>query len=187
WIHIYVSMLSYTTLLFFAITGITLNHPTWLGGSEQVVQDYFGELPPDIADSLAAQEPDKLEIAEWLRDRYQLKGKVTEFEIDDFECMLVFKGPGYAADAFVDRETGTYMVTVTSSNLIAVLNDLHKGRDSGIAWKLFIIDGSAILMGLFSLSGFGLIFYLKRRRVPGLWTSLVGTIALIAAWLIWVP
>lgn len=176
-------MLGFTTLMFFSFTGITLNHPTWLGGSEQVTKDFTGELETD----LLSGEVQQLEIAETLRERHALKGRVKEFETDDFECMLVFKGPGYAADAFVDRETGKYMVTVTSSNMVAVLNDLHKGRDSGTAWKLLIIDGSAILMGLFSLSGFGLIFYLKRRRVPGLWTSLAGTIALIVAWLIWVP
>ena len=32
WLHVYVSMLSFRAILFFAITGITLNHPEWTLG-----------------------------------------------------------------------------------------------------------------------------------------------------------
>lgn len=35
WLHVYVSMLSFLTILFFAITGITLNHPEWTLGLTQ--------------------------------------------------------------------------------------------------------------------------------------------------------
>ncbi|QDV71280.1 hypothetical protein Poly24_50150 [Rosistilla carotiformis] len=122
-------------------------------------------------------------IAETLRAEHRLKGRVKEFETDDYECMLVFKSPGYAADVFVDRETGNYSLTVTSSNAVAIMNDLHKGRDSGPAWSL-LIDGSAILMAIMSLSGFGLLFYLKKRRVAGVLTALAGTIAVLAVWIL---
>lgn len=176
-------MLGFATLMFFALTGITLNHPTWLGGSRQKTTDFTGELDP----SVLGNDVDRLEVAETLRERHGLRGRVKEFEVDEYECMLVFKGPGYAADIFVDRETGKYMVTVTSSNWVAVMNDLHKGRDSGTFWKWVIIDGSAVLLALFSVSGFGLLLYLKRRRVPGVWTAVAGTVALIAAWAMFVP
>ncbi|MEM6472511.1 MAG: PepSY-associated TM helix domain-containing protein, partial [Planctomycetota bacterium] len=148
WLHIYLSMVGFAAMMFFALTGITLNHPTWLGGSEQTVEDFAGELEIDVLEG----EVDRLEIAETLRERHQLKGRVKEFEVDEYECMIVYKSPGYAADAFVDRASGRYGVTVTSSNAIAVMNDLHKGRDSGTAWSL-LIDISAILMAAFSVSG----------------------------------
>ncbi|QDV56786.1 PepSY-associated TM helix domain-containing protein [Rosistilla oblonga] len=179
WLHIYLSMLSFASLMFFALTGITLNHPTWFGGSVQNVVDQSGQLPTQ----LLAGEVDELEIAETLRAEHRLKGRVKEFETDDYECMLVFKSPGYAADVFIDRETGNYSLTVTSSNAVAIMNDLHKGRDSGPAWSL-LIDGSAILMAIMSLSGFGLLFYLKKRRVAGVLTALAGTIAVLAAWIL---
>ncbi|MEM6473450.1 MAG: PepSY-associated TM helix domain-containing protein, partial [Planctomycetota bacterium] len=79
-----------------------------------------------------------------------------------------------------------YGVTVTSSNAIAVMNDLHKGRDSGTAWSL-LIDISAILMAAFSVSGFGLLFYLKKRRTSGVVTALIGTILVFLVWAVWVP
>lgn len=186
WIHIYVSMLSFASLMFFAFTGITLNHPTWLGGSEQSIQDEQGNLPEDMATRLAQEEVDQLAVAEWLRHTHSLKGRVTEFEVDEYECMLVYKSPGYSADVFIDRQRGTYMLTKTQSSLIAVLNDLHKGRDSGPGWA-WLIDVSAVVMMLMSISGFGLLLYLKKRRINGVLTAVCGTIALVVVWALLVP
>jgi len=169
--------------MFFALTGITLNHPTWLGGSDQVTVDFSGKL--DI--QFVAGEVNQLQVAETLRETHTLKGRVKEFEIDDWECMVVFKSPGYAVDVFVDRASGTYTGSVTSSNLVAIMNELHKGRDSGTIWNTLVIDGSAVLMSLLSLSGFGLLFFLKKRRVSGVLTAVVGTIALLVVWVLGVP
>ena len=69
---------------------------------------------------------------------------------------------------------------------MAIMNDLHKGRDSGKQWA-WVIDLSAGVMMLMSVAGFGLLFYLKKRRVSGVLTAVIGTIAFIAAWAIWVP
>ena len=44
WLHIYLSMLGFGAIMFFAVTGITLNHPTWFGGSELQVQDLAGKF-----------------------------------------------------------------------------------------------------------------------------------------------
>lgn len=183
WLHIYLSMLSFAGLLFFAVTGITLNHPTWFGASEQRVRDLEGQLPEVL---LQAGLSDQLAIVEQLRAEHSLKGRVTEFERGDIDSMVVFKAPGYAADVFIDHDTGTYTVTETSSGLVAVMNDLHKGRDSGQGWSL-VIDISAIVMILMSVSGFGLLFYLKKRRLTGVLTSVAGTIALLLAWALLVP
>ncbi|QDV23723.1 PepSY-associated TM helix domain-containing protein [Aureliella helgolandensis] len=182
WLHIYLSMLSFAALMFFAFTGLTLNHPTWFGAGEQTTRDATGELPLNLLNPTV----DKLEIAEQLRSQHQLRGRVAEFEVDAYECMLVFKGPGYAADAFVTRESGQYTLSVTSTGMMAIMNDLHKGRDSGVAWSI-VIDVSAIFMILVSLSGFGLLFFIKKRRAMGFLVAFLGTILLIAAWLAWVP
>jgi hypothetical protein len=67
-----------------------------------------------------------------------------------------------------------------------VINDLHKGRDTGPVWSV-IIDVSAVLLTIISLTGLTLLFYLKLRRRPGLIVSLIGTIVLVAIGLLWVP
>lgn len=183
WLHIYVSMLSFAALLFFALTGITLNHPTWFGASEISIRDAAAQLPAEYLD---VNPLDDLQIAEYLRAEHHLKGRVVEFEINDAECMVVFKAPGYSADIFLDRTTGDYSLTESRSGIVAVLNDLHKGRDSGAGWAL-VIDISAVIMIVMALSGFGLLFYLKRRRAAGLMVSVFGTLALVFAWLLFVP
>lgn len=96
------------------------------------------------------------------------------------------KGPGYSADAFIDRETGQYTLSEITTGTVSVLNDLHKGRDAGAAWA-WVIDISAAVMIMMSLSGFGLLFYIKKRRVTGVLTAVVGTVLLLVVWALWVP
>ncbi|MBA2117377.1 PepSY-associated TM helix domain-containing protein [Bremerella alba] len=182
WLHTYLSMISFATLLFFAATGLTLNHPTWFGADEVVIRDEDGTFPT----SKLAGDVDKLSIAEELRAAHHLKGKVAEFEVSDFDCMVTFKSAGYVADVFINRETGKYTVSETSSGMIAIMNDLHKGRDSGAEWS-WVIDISAVLMVLVSVTGLILLLFLKRQRGAGLVVTLVGTILLIVAWMLWVP
>ncbi len=108
---------------------------------------------------------------------------LAEFRVDDGECMVTFKGPGYSADAFIERDTGEYRMTQTFHGFVAIINDLHKGRDTGKSWSI-VIDASAILVSIASLTGLVLIFYLKRRRRAGLITALVGGLAVLAVvWL----
>lgn len=182
WLHTYLSLISFAALMFFAVTGLTLNHPTWFGASEQTLRDSEGEIPT----ALLGDEPDKLKISEELRSTHRLRGKVEEFFVDDFECMVVYKGPGYSADVFIDRDSGKYSLTEATSGLMAIMNDLHKGRDSGPGWSL-VIDISALLMVLVSVTGLALLLFLKRRRAPGLIVTVLGTVAIVAVWWAWVP
>ena len=188
WIHIYISMLGFAALMFFGFTGLTLNHPTWFGASEVVITDEQGELPEALlANSEGAEQTiDKLGIAEWLRAEHHLSGRVTEFSADEFELFVVFKGPAYSVDVFVDRTSRKYTLTESRAGIVAALNDLHRGRDSGEGWA-WLIDVSAIVTLLMSVSGFALIFYIRRRRTTGLLAALAGTIALVVVWFAFVP
>jgi len=207
WLHIYISLLGFTALTFFAVTGVTLNHPSWFGVDDQRVTEYTGELrtewmgpaapasdanepaptaPADAAISTSSDHVAKLEIVEHLRNAHGIRGAVSEFRIDDAELLVLFKGPGYAADSVIDRKTGSYTITETVMGAVAVINDLHKGRDSGPAWSL-LIDVTAVLMVLVSITGIILIFYLRRRRFSGIVTAVVGTILVAVVFALWVP
>ncbi len=200
WLHIYVSMFGLAAVLFFSVTGITLNHPDWFfGGAERQVQAegdldrkwlHVGSAAADGSDS--AGEPDrtkevaKLEVVEHLRKTHGIRGALADFRVDENECTVSFKGPGYAADAFIDRETGHYNLTQTLHGFVAVINDLHKGRDTGPVWSA-VIDISAVVLTIISLTGLILIFFLKLRRGPGLVVSLVGAAVVVAIGWLWVP
>jgi uncharacterized protein len=199
WLHIYLSMFGLASVLFFGVTGLTLNHPDWFfAGAERSVQS-DGKLDPawlhpDAPASSSSPDEDadpsrqvaKLEIVEHLRAAHGIRGALADFRVDEGECLASFKGPGYSADAFIERDSGRYTVTQTFQGFIAVINDLHKGRDTGPHWSV-LIDVSAAAMTLISLTGLVLIFYLKLRRVPGLVVALVGTIAVAAVYWLGVP
>ena len=108
-----------------------------------------------------------------------------DFIIDDSQCTISFKGPGYAADIFLDRATGDYELSESRLGLVAVLNDLHKGRDSGHPWSL-LVDASAVIMTGISLSGLALLFFFRRRRITGLLVATGGALVcyLIYLWLV---
>jgi hypothetical protein len=188
WLHIYLSMFSLAVVLFFSVTGITLNHPDWFFSGAENTREAEGEISPRWlhlqapATAEADADPDrqvsKLEIVEHLRSTHKVHGALADFRVDEGECVVSFKGPGYAADAFIDRETGHYRLTETYHGFIAVINDLHKGRDTGPVWSI-LIDVSAVLMTLISLTGLVLLFYLKLRRIPGLFVALAGAILAI--------
>ena len=44
WLHIYVSMFGLAAVLFFSVTGITLNHPDWFFGKVERKREAEGQL-----------------------------------------------------------------------------------------------------------------------------------------------
>lgn len=156
-------------MLFFSVTGLTLNHPDALG-SAPIQKEQKGEIPLEW---VRGQSPKKLEIVERLRAEYGVRGSLDDFREDDIECSLSFKGPGYAAEAIISRESGALSLTTTLEGAMAVMNDLHKGRYSGSVWS-WVIDISAVFLTLVSLTGIGLFCYLKKLRVPGVIVLVVG-------------
>jgi len=185
WLHIYLSMVSFAVVLFFAVTGFTLNHADWFGDKEHLTK-YKGQMPVDWVNSTDTNRVKKLEIAERLRNNHHIKGAVSDFLIDDNQCSLSFKGPGYSADAFVDRKTGNYKLTEVSLGLVAVINDLHKGRDTGKAWA-WVIDAAAIFLTLVSLTGIIMICFMKKKRLNGFIMIAVGIVVCYLIYALLVP
>jgi hypothetical protein len=177
WLHIYFSMFSFAALLFFAVTGITLNHPAWIEG-QQKVERFTGKVDPSWVTISDTAPVARLEIVEYLRNTYMIKARLTDFRTEDTECSVSFNGPGYGADAFIDRSTGSYELTTTYAGNIAILNDIHKGRDTGTAFAK-VIDISAILMIVVSLTGFLMIFFLIKKKVNGLLIAFLGLVFFI--------
>lgn len=182
WLHIYSSMFGLVAILFFSVTGLTLNHPSWTFGSASKELQDEGTLDAAWLGSEGG-EVAKLEIVEHFRKAHRVKGFVDDFHIDDDECSITFKGPGYSADVFIDRGDGGYEVTQRLEGMTAFMNDLHKGRDSGSAWS-WVIDVSAVLLIIVSLTGIGLLLYIKRRRRNGFLATAGGFVALaLIVWL----
>lgn len=187
WLHLYASMLGLGALLFFSLTGVTLNHPSWLLGSQRRTDPLEGRMEASwLAPGQAEGSVDRLQVVEHLRRQHGLAGLVDDFRIEDAECSVSIKGPGASADVTVDRQTGRYRGERIREGWVAVLNDLHKGRHAGRGWA-FVIDLSGALLALVSASGLWLLWYVRRRRTSGLWIGALGAAALGCVWWLWVP
>jgi hypothetical protein len=175
-------MFSFAALLFFAVTGLTLNHPTWTEGQHKV-ERVRGEVDPLWVKVNDPESVSRLEIVEYLRNTHKIKARLGEFRTDDIECSVSFVGPGYSADAFIDRSSGSYELTIASAGFVGVLNDIHKGRDTGPAWAM-VIDISAIIMVAVSLTGFLMIFFISRKKANGLLIASLGAVLFIVLYLL---
>jgi hypothetical protein len=183
WLHIYLSMVSFGVVLFFSVTGITLNHAEALSHGE-VIKNLTGSLTPK--EMGPKDHPDTLAIVEHIRNTDHVHGAVSDLRVEDDQISFSFRGPGYSADTTVDRAAGTYQIVETRAGFIAVINDLHKGRDSGKAWS-WVIDLSAVLLTLVSLTGLVLIFFVYKRRTSGLILAVVATLFCVILYRFYVP
>jgi len=182
-------MFSFLILLFFAATGLTLNHADWFDSQARTVERQ-GTLDRSWLRTSGPDGVAKPEIIGYLQRVERVKGivgtDVGDFSVDDTQCEVSFKGPGYEASVAIDRDTGKYQLTETRGGFVAVLNDLHKGRDSGKKWSA-VIDISAIFLAFVSLTGLTLIFFLTKRRTPALAAIVVGALISYLAYYFWVP
>ena len=180
-LHIYLTMLAFLMMLFFAITGFVLNHEDWFTQGAGSHRDVHGTI---AAASLAG--PDRLAVVEALRSSFGAVGAVSTFDVDTNSIHVEMKGPGRQVDAEINRKTGATDVTIELKGIAVRLDDLHRGKDSGKVWSL-IIDASALLLLIGSLTGIIMWFTLPRRRKLGL-ISLTAGIAICAViYFVWVP
>lgn len=184
WFHTYVSMLGLGALLFFSVTGLTLNHPDWTLGGQRRESTVRGRVEPSwLVLGADGKSADPLKIVEDLRRQQGIPGLVDDVRDEESVLTLAFKGPGSSADVTLQRTTGDYEATVVLEGPVALLNDLHKGRHTGPAWSL-LIDLVAGLLTLVSISGLWLLIYVRRRRSSGLWIGVLGAILLWVWWML---
>ena len=181
-IHVYASMVALFVILFFGLTGITVNHPEWTFGSDVSTTSLSGDLTVDAV--TAEGTVDFLAISEFPRTELGAKGSVDSYDVVNGVASVVYKNPGYAADLFVDLEKNSYEFSVEQQGWIAVMNDLHKGRDAGSGWG-WVIDLSGAFLVAVSITGLVMQFFLRKRRRSALISATVGTVLAIGL-ILWV-
>ncbi len=175
-LHVYLSMIAFAVVLFFAITGVTLNHPEWTLGSGPSRTTRTGTLP---AGAIKDGAVDWFTVSEYLRSDEDVRGTVADKREDDLEASIVFKGPAYEADATIRLADRTYSLTEEKQGFLALMNDLHKGRDTGSSWR-WLIDASGVFLAFVSVTGLVLQFFLRKRRRSAFVSIAIGTVAMLA-------
>lgn len=167
-------MVSLVAVLFFALTGVTLNHPNWLAG--ETTKDTTGQMPAQWKN---ASGVDWLVVSEFLRNSQGVHGAVADHSAEGNEASITFKSPGYSAECRIDTATGSYQLTVDYQGAVGVLNDLHRGRDAGGVWGA-LIDVIGWFLSFVAVTGLGLLVYLKKIRARALITMAVGAAVTVA-------
>ncbi|HBY86459.1 MAG TPA: peptidase [Colwellia sp.] len=178
-IHVYVSMALLTLMIFFSITGITLNHPEWFADNKAEVVEVDFITPAEL---LTQKNEGKL--LNFLLKANHLNGNRLTIEREEDELFITDKGPGAYLSLTIGLSSGEAYREATNYGYWALLNDLHKGRNSGDFWR-FIIDLSAVLMIVFSLTGF--VLALAQRRINRtIAVSIISSLFVMSIYFIWV-
>lgn len=170
--------ISLAVMLFFAVTGITLNHAASIP-AEPVVTERSARLEPSVLRALTAKSDDAplpAPVAEAVRNAVGLDAAGKPGEWSDAEVYVALPRPGGDAWVSIDRATGKVSAEVTDRGWISYLNDLHKGRNSGSAWFWFI-DLFAVACLLFTITGLFLLQVHARHR-RSTWPIVIAGIAL---------
>jgi hypothetical protein len=150
-------------LLLFCVTGITLNHAGAIGASPKVIAR-DAQLPDELrALNPAGYSADPGALLDWLENAFDLSLRDPVIEESDGELYLSSPGPGRDAWVSIDRATGKAHAEITDRGWVAYFNDLHKGRNTGIVWTVFIdvVAGACVF---FSLTGLALLWIQARQR-----------------------
>lgn len=174
-------------MLVFAFTGITLNHAGQIE-SKPRVQSLQQQLPGSLLQELQrAQELDKSEgvgsalpvpVQAWIEAHMKVSTSRRAVEWSEDEAYVPMARPGGDAWLRVDLRDGAVEYEKTDRGWISYINDLHKGRNTGGAWSLFI-DVFAVGCLVFCITGL-LILKMHSERRPLTW-PMVGLGLLLPA------
>jgi uncharacterized protein len=171
------SAIALTAMLLFAATGLTLNHATQIE-AHPVVTDRKATMPPPLraahvprAGDARRDAPLPADIADWVAAalKVDVHGRAAEWSRE--ELYVALPRPGGDAWVRIDRASGDAELEDTDRGWISYLNDLHKGRNAGAAWRWFI-DAFAAACLVFTITGL-VILKMHAGKRPGTW-PLVG-------------
>lgn len=161
-------------MLLFALTGITLNHAADIP-AQQTVQQRSAQLPADLRALLRADAADDDErtaelpppVRDWLQQALDIELPAAQAEWSLDEVYIALPRPGGDAWLRIARDSGEVEYERTDRGWISYLNDLHKGRHTGAAWKWFL-DVFAAACLVFCLTGLLILKFHAAQR-PGTW------------------
>ena len=165
-------------MLLFAVTGFTLNHAGQIE-SKPKVESRDAQLPPDLLEKLQQAQKQGLlaggkdavgmpaDVDGWLAQQIKVSAKGFAVEWSEDEAYVPMPRPGGDAWLRVDLKEGSVEYEKTDRGWISYLNDLHKGRNTGGAWSLFI-DIFAVGCLVFCITGL-LILKMHAQRRPMTW------------------
>ncbi|AMD46356.1 hypothetical protein H558_13090 [Bordetella holmesii H558] len=147
-------------MLLFAFTGLTLNNASHIESKARVETRHtrlpYAELAAvkEAATRRAARLPQS--AGAWLEREFGIDALRVKPEWSSEEAYLSLPRAGGDAWLSIDIQSGEVEYERTDRGWISYLNDLHKGRHTGLAWSWFL-DLFALACLVFSLTGLVLL------------------------------
>lgn len=153
-------------MILFAVTGFTLNHASQIESKPRITtlrasvdaaqRERLAQQAGEIVKTRKGRAELPAELQAWAKKNWQLDTP-GEAEWSEEEIYLSLPRPGGDAWMRLNLDDGEVEYERTDRGWISYLNDLHKGRHTGVAWSWFIdvFAGAALV---FSITG---LFILK--------------------------
>lgn len=186
-LHAYISAFAFIILMFFAASGLLLNHPEWFESSQQESNPIETQIPMAEIESALSDLDQETALSELIQSSLPLVGmfKSAEIFIGE-EAFLKYNGAKGTSDVYIDLTTGMVEYEVQKFGVVEIMNNLHLGKDSGATWK-WLIDISAILILALSLFGFFLMLFIRFRLANSLIFMGVSAAIIASIYILLVP
>jgi hypothetical protein len=185
-LHAYLSAFAFLALMFFAVTGLLLNHPDWFGSGRDEPRDSIIHLPLAAIQQAQQQPQPEQALAALVAKKISLHGVLKQTDLIEPDMLLHFEGVGGSSDVSIDLSSGRTEVSNSDAQFSRIIQDLHRGKNSGAAWK-WLIDISAIVILALSMFGFILFFSVRFRVVVNIRLVLLSLALMIGLFLFFVP
>ncbi|MCJ8319528.1 MAG: PepSY-associated TM helix domain-containing protein [Colwellia sp.] len=178
-LHVYVSMILFSLLIFFSVTGVTLNHPEWFKSITPSTNEMELTLPINHVSGESISQAEIDDITLQVEQALEINLKDAMFEVMTDELYFALKKAGISTTITVDLTSGEVFYEQINYGLWAIVNDLHKGRNTSVFWQ-WVIDITSVLFIVFAVTGFMLAMP-QRRFSKTLASSLFFTTMMISA------
>lgn len=170
-------------MLLFSVTGITLNHAAQIKAKPEILT-IEAEVPADIIAAIKIPAEEKAVLPEvlidWLAQAKDISVGSQLAEWSQDEIYISLPRPGGDAWLSIDLVSGELVYELTERGWISYFNDLHKGRNTGVAWSWFI-DVFAVFCIIFCITGLLLLKRYASGR-PATWPMVA--LGLVLPWVL---
>ena len=162
--HGYLSAFAFAALLFFAATGLLLNHPGWFAAEEPRSAPVKLTLTSSQLQELRnAQAPARM-LTKIVAERTPVYGEYEDGEAEMGQISVRLRGARGSSDIRANIRDGSIIVVSERATTMGLLNALHRGEHAGAAWRTFIDVAAGILIAL-SLVGYAIFLSMISKRL----------------------
>lgn len=184
--HGYLSAFAFLILMFFSATGILLNHPDWLQMDEAEPQAASATIAADkIAAGQSAKDPGAA-LGAAVAAQMKVLGAYSSGDVDSRQALLRFEGVKGMTTVTLDLKNGEAKAQIQKADPVTMLDDLHRGKNVGTAWK-WLIDISGAVILILSLIGYVLFFSMRFRFRTAMILTVVSLALILGIFVFFVP